>query len=524
MTTVAIDFGTSNTVVALLSLETKAPKTLEIEPFSRFIPVRTAAGGLGNVPVIPTLVFVKEGGELVIGEPVRSQLGGRLQERLFQAFKHDLAADFQSPPCQLDGSSYTAELVAERFFKLIWQQLSQQQIHPIRVIFTVPTGAFARYANWFRGLASQLDISEVQLVDECTAVALGYGVQRSGTVVLVVDFGGGSLDLSLVCTAASEGKQVLRSQVLAKSDASVGGIDIDIWIAEYYLQQIGSSRTQLPEISWQNLLAAAEQLKIRLSSEVEAKESWFDAENIARELQLSRQELEEILASGKLLEQLKQSLDEVLAIALTKSISQADIEQVLLVGGSCLIPAVQQLVISYFGKQRVKSERPLEVLAHGALALSQLAGDNNCLQHSYAIRLWEPHTKTSEYLTLFEKGMPYPCQCSEPLVLQVAIDGQREIYLDIGEVTEVSQAEAEVTYDAQGRMTSSELHKQAEYQFREIHQQPICVAHLEPPSETEVDRIEMMFEVNEERMLLVTVRDLQTKQVLLEKGAIAILN
>jgi molecular chaperone DnaK (HSP70) len=238
-------------------------------------------------------------------------------------------------------------------------------------------------------------------------------------------------------------------------------------------------------------------------------------------LQLSREDLEEILENGQLLEQLRGAVDEVLRIALTKGISKGEIEQVLLVGGSCLIPAVQQLISSYFGRSRVKLDKPFDAVAHGALAVTQLVKVEDYLRHSYAIRLWEPYSKTYSYFTLFEPGLKYPCQRPEPLVLQVAIEGQREIRLDIGEVAQMTQAE--VTYDAQGRMTSSQLRQQEEYRSLESHHQQVCVAHLDPPGEVGVDRISVQFEVDTQRMLLATVKDLLTGRVLVDRGAIALL-
>jgi molecular chaperone DnaK (HSP70) len=269
-------------------------------------------------------------------------------------------------------------------------------------------------------------------------------------------------------------------------------------------------------------LDIAERLKIRLSRENEAKESWLDEETFTSyDLQLSRDDLEEILENQQLLEQLRGALDEVLRIAMTKGISKREIEQVLLVGGSCLIPAVQQLIISYFGRTRVKLDKPFDAVAHGALALTQLVQVEDYLRHSYAIRLWEPYAKTYSYFTLFEQGLTYPCKRSEPLVLQVAVEGQREIRLDIGEVAQIGQAE--VTYDERGRMTSSQLRRQDEYRSLESHHQQVCVAHLEPPGEVGVDRISVYFEVDAQRTLLATVKDLLTGKVLVDRGAIALL-
>ncbi|MCC3586881.1 Hsp70 family protein [Microcoleus sp. PH2017_30_WIL_O_A] len=536
MTTVAIDFGTSNTVVCILNPDTQTPETLRLGEMSRIFKTKKSNPDALEIPVVPTLVFVKNAGELVLGEKVRSQRLGQSQpDRFFKAFKRDLAADYQPPARNLDGESYTPESVAEQFIRTIWKQLYQQNIQPDKLIFTVPVGAFERYLDWFRDLAESLGVEEVQLIDESTAAALGYAVQRPGSLVLVVDFGGGTLDLSLVRTAVipfakggseispplgKEGLGGVRAEVLAKSDAYVGGEDIDIWIVEDYLRQIGSSRAEVGGVGWQNLLEIAEKLKIQVSQVNEAKESWFDDENfMSYDLQLNRDQLEEILESRQLLEQLREALDEVLSIALGKGIGKADIEQVLLVGGTSMIPAVSNLVVSYFGRQKVKTDKPFEAVAHGALALTQLASVDDYLRHSYAIRLWEPYAKAYTYSPIFSKEMKYPCESSEELTLQVAIEGQREIRLDIGEVAEVSQAE--VTFNEKGQMTSSLLNKHSDFRSLESHHQQVCVAHLNPPGVLGIDRVSVSFEVDEKRVLLATVRDLVTGKVLVAKGAIA---
>ena len=116
---------------------------------------------------------------------------------------------------------------------------------------------------------------------------------------------------------------------------------------------------------------------------------------------MQRDELAEILDNQQLLEQLlRDCIDEVLVIALSKGISKTAIEQVLLVSGTCQLEEVQQLVNSYFGRGRVKLDKPFEAVAHGALALSEIAAVDDYLRYRYAIRLWEPHNKTYAYFTL----------------------------------------------------------------------------------------------------------------------------
>ncbi|NEP63739.1 MAG: Hsp70 family protein [Symploca sp. SIO2G7] len=513
VTTVAIDFGTSNTVVCTLDNTTQTPKILKLNPISRCFETNN-----DTTDVVPSLVFVQGAEQFIVGEPVRGQqLGIEQPERLFAAFKRDLAADYRSPDRQIDGTVYSPESITEVFLQQIWQQVVAQPLQPNRVIFTVPVGAFNRYLSWFQELQQKLQIPVVQIVDESTAAAFGYGVSQPGAVVLVVDFGGGTLDLSLVkTTAPNKGQKILQAEVLAKADAYIGGVDIDNWIAQHYLQQIGSSRRELTNRSWQKLLEMAEEVKIQLSNTTEATAHWQDTETaISHQLQLTRTELEQILRSHQLLPQVQQAVEEVLAMALNKGISQEEIEQVLLVGGSCQIPAVQQLIVSQFGQESVSLHQPLAAVAQGALAVGHIIGVDDYLQHSYAIRLWDAKAETAIYFPLFEKGSPYPSKRPKTLHLQLITNEQREIRLQIGELRE--QASVEITYNEQGAITSNQLPQTTEFQLLEPQSQQHCVIPLAPTGKTGVDRIRLTCEINAQRVLLLTVTDLLTQQVLLQQ-------
>ncbi len=80
--------------------------------------------------------------------------------------------------------------------------------------------------------------------------------------------------------------------------------------------------------------------------------------------------------------------------------------------------------------------------------------------------------------------------------------------------------QAEVSFDAAGRMTSSTLQHQETYRSLETQHQQVCVARLNPPGEQGIDRISVLFEVDSRRTLLATVKDLLTGQVLVDRGAI----
>ncbi|NBD32515.1 MAG: Hsp70 family protein [Cyanobacteria bacterium] len=515
MTIIAVDFGTTNTVISYLPPDSQAPTTLKLGNLSRLFRLRNKEGETKEVPVIPSLVFIDETHQYQVGEVVRSRrLGLSQPHRFFKGFKRDRAAEFQPPPREIDGIQHTPEQICQQFLEIIWTAIQQENLQPTQAVFTVPVGAFERYRDWFWQLAQELKIPQLQLVDESTAAALGYAQNRPGSLVLVIDFGGGTLDLSLVRTAFGENEQELKGEVVAKADAYVGGGDIDAWIVEDYLASIGQQREDTDETTWQNLLEIAERLKIRLSGKEEAKESWLNEETFeSYEIRLQRDRVEEILESRQLLDELREALDDIISTALRKGIQKGEIEQVFLTGGSSLIPAVQQLVVSFFGRKRVHFSNPFEAVSHGALRAARLHSVDDYLRHSYAIRLWEPALQQYQYHPLFEKGMAYPCE-GDSFTLQVAVDGQREIELDIGELADVSQV-GEVSYDTQGRMTTGTVNR--ETRFSSLGEEAkVCVAHLDPPGKVGRDRVTVKFAVNERRVLVGTVTDLLTQQVLVD--------
>jgi len=523
MTTIAIDFGTSNTVISCWDSDTKAAKSIRLDPHARIFRQKLKDDTTVDIPVIPSLVYIHKPDQWILGQTVRAKrlgLQANQKDRLFKAFKRELVADYQSPPRLIDGIAYTPEMVCEGFLQQLWGQLKQQNIHPTQAIFTVPVEAFERYLDWFRDLAPKLGLESLQIIDESTAAALGYTIQRLGSLVLVIDFGGGTLDISLVRTTPTDGRnRALKAEVIAKSGAYLGGEDIDQWIMEHCLRSQGIRADGVNKTAQQALLDIAEKVKTRLSSQETAKESWFDDETFTSyEISLTRNELEELLEERQFQEQLRSCLDEVLSFALSRGIDKSQLERVLLTGGTSMIPAVRQLVVSYFGKPKVAYHKPFEAVCHGALCLGQVVAVDDYLRHSYVIRLWQPSTNSYTYYPLFEAGTKYPCQCPDPLTLQTANANQPAIRLNVGELAK--QRQAEVIYDDQGRLVNSELHSQQSFRSLDAHHDQVTFT-LDPPGQMSGDRLTVWFEVNERRELLATVQDLLTGQRLADKTPIS---
>ena len=504
MGAIAIDFGTSNTVICRWD-----PLTGEAITWAAPAISREFSQGSHKVAVVPSLVFVDSPTQILIGDPVRRQrLAQRDPERYFQGFKRDLLTPYAPPARILDGHSYDAAEVGYQFLRQVIQHLQKTGIPMTQVIMTVPVGAPDKYQQWLTRTAQKLNLGGVQILDEATAAALSYALAQPGSLILVLDFGGGTLDLSLV-RLPEAGQPV---QVIARTDAYVGGLDIDLWIVEEHLRRWGIRRSELTPLAWQMLLELGERLKIQLSQTAEARDTWLDAQTfMAYELSLNQEQLTAILEAHGFLDQIRQSLDDVIQAASYQGIRRSEIDQVILVGGTSQLSAVQTLVKSQFRAGIVQTEHPFTAVARGALLLSRQIQVQATLQHSYALRLWDPDRGQPLYLPLFDQGTPYPCDVAEPLILQVANPGQREICLEVGTIASTSQAE--VIYDDQGRMSSRRLIRPQD--FRSLGIPPVF--YLDPPGDPGQDRLQVHLSLDAQRTLRVTIRDLLSQTLLTDQ-------
>lgn len=190
---IAIDFGTSNTVIARWDRATNQSETLKLPGLSTF-------AGL-NPPLIPSLLYVENaiGPQLVVGQMVRDRgLDLTNDPRFFQTFKRGIGTEIPGFMPQIDGRVITFEQVGEWFLAAIIDQLqaSDPEVGE-SLILTVPVDSFEAYRHWLGRVGQSLPVEQIRLLDEPTAAALGYGL-GDRQILLVIDFGGGTLDLSLV--------------------------------------------------------------------------------------------------------------------------------------------------------------------------------------------------------------------------------------------------------------------------------------------------------------------------------------
>ncbi len=517
----AIDFGTSNTVVTRWNPVTQQAEVVALPECS------TQVGG--NPPLIPSLVYVEQGaiGAVVLGQGVRDRgLDQGTDPRCFRHYKRGIGASVPGfLPC-IDGVAVSFEQVGEWFLQGIIRQLQTQE-GVEDLILTVPVDSFEAYRHWLSQVCASLGINRVRLLDEPTAAALGYGVQGQ-EVFLVLDFGGGTLDFSLVqLTPPATGKPLgfllqwgkksleqsnqrpETARVLAKVGDNLGGADVDNWLADHFHQTQGMPISALT-------MGLVERLKIQLSSQPEASVSYFNDETLASlTLELSREGLENLLRQRGWFRQLDSRLEQVLQQGRRQGVPPEAIDRVLLVGGTAQMPAIQSWIQGYFDPARICCDRPFTAVAEGALQVQQGLTLQDFLYHSYGIRYWNRRENRQDWHPLIAAGQPYPLPQPVELVLGASTEGQPSIELVLGELGDDSGVATEVFFEGDRLVTRQRATAAAVVQPLNAEEGSRTIARLDPPGVPGSDRVRLWFQVDGDRILRITVEDILTGDTLL---------
>ncbi|MBT9316363.1 Hsp70 family protein [Leptothoe spongobia] len=515
----AIDFGTSNTVLCRWNAATQSSEVLALNTVSQ----RTSGPA-----VVPSLLYVEDAqqNQVLIGQPVRDR-GLDRSDRCFKNFKRGIGTSIQGFLPDLDGCTLSFEQVGEWFLTQVIDQVKQQEEGLDELVLTVPVDSFETYRSWLGTLCQRWDISRVRMIDEPTAAALGYGITDNKTV-LVIDFGGGTLDLATVQLSGrrsqalgyilkwgqksmgNSAQQVSTAKVLAKAGENLGGADIDQWVAQYLCDQHGLPMSSL-------ILRLAEQLKIQLSATPSANESYFDDETFeSYDLTLTREQFDAILQQQGFFERLDERLTQVLQQGRRQGVDVADIDAVLLVGGTTQIPAIQSWIHTQFDGTKVCCDRPFTAVSSGALQLQQVKL-TDFLYHGYGIRFWDRRNNCHGWHSIIPQGQAYPMIQPVELVLGASTEKQPSIELIIGELGS-EQGSTEVYFEGNRLVTRRAKAGQAAAQS--LNEKAPNIATLTPPGMPGEDRIRLSFTVDQDRLLKVTVEDLLTEEVLAKNQAV----
>ena len=353
--TIGIDLGTTNSVVAVM--EGGKP---------------TVIANAEGMRTTPSVVGFSKTGERLVGQLAKRQAILN-PDRTIASIKRHMGEDYKK---NIDGKDYTPQEISAMILRKLADDASAYLGEKVTsAVITVPAyfNDAQRQATKDAGKIAGLDV--LRIVNEPTAAALAYGLEKDKSEkVLVFDLGGGTFDVSIL--EIGDGVHEVLS---TSGDTHLGGDDFDKkiidWICEEFKKQEGMDLTNDKQ-AMQRIKEAAEKAKCELSSVVETTINLpyitADANGPKHlELSLTRAKFEEL--SHDLLERCKKPVEQALKDA---GLSKNDINEVVLVGGSTRIPAVQQLVKEYTGKEPNQSVNPDEVVAVGAaIQAGVLAGE-----------------------------------------------------------------------------------------------------------------------------------------------------
>ena len=365
---IGIDLGTTNSCVAVLE---------------------------GNEPVViansegkrttPSIVAFIEGGERKVGDPAKRQAITNPEKTIFSIKRfmgetYDqvtkeinrvpykvVRGDNNTPRVDIEGRLYTPQeisaMVLQKMKKTAEDYLGQEVTE---AVITVPAyfSDAQRQATKEAGEIAGLNVRRI--VNEPTAASLAYGLDKTNKdmKIAVFDLGGGTFDISIL--ELGDGVFEVKS---TNGDTHLGGDDFDHviidWLAEEFLREEGVDLRKDP-MALQRLKEAAEKAKIELSSTTSTEINLpyiMPVNGIPKHLvkTLTRAKFEQLADNliQACIEPCRQSLKDA-------GLSTSDIDEVILVGGSTRIPAVQAIVEKFFGKAPSKGVNPDEVVAVGA--------------------------------------------------------------------------------------------------------------------------------------------------------------
>ena len=432
---IGIDLGTTNSCVSVF--EGNEPTVIANSEGKR---------------TTPSVVAFVEGGERKVGDPAKRQAITNPQRTIysikrFMGESYDqvqkeiarmpykvVRGDNNTARVDVDGRQYTPQeisaMILQKMKKTAEDYLGQEVTE---AVITVPAyfSDSQRQATKEAGQIAGLEVKRI--VNEPTAAALAYGIDKANKdmKIAVFDLGGGTFDISILEFGGG-----VFEVLSTNGDTHLGGDDFDHVIIDWLVQEFkndeGADLTTDP-MAMQRLKEAAEKAKIELSSSTSTEINLpyiMPVGGVPKHLvkTLTRAKFEQL--AHNLIEACKAPCEAALKGA---GLSTSDIDEVILVGGSTRIPAVQQLVEQFFGKAPSKGVNPDEVVAVGAAIqgaiLNKESGVGDIVLLDVTPLSLGIETLGGVMTKLIDANSTIPCKKSQ--VFSTAEDNQPEVTIHV---------------------------------------------------------------------------------------------
>ncbi|UEC43650.1 MAG: chaperone protein DnaK [Methanothrix sp.] len=356
---IGIDLGTSNSAAAVL-----------IGGKPTMIPSAEGTSIVAGGKAFPSYVAFTKDGQRLVGEPARRQAATN-PDGTITGIKRKMGQDYR---VEVFGKSYTPQDVSSYILRKIKDDAEAFLGEKVeKAVITVPAyfNDNQRQATKDAGTIAGLEV--VRIINEPTAAALAYGMDKEGEATLMVfDFGGGTLDVTIM--EAGEGVFEVKS---TSGDTQLGGRDMDEILTNYVVEKFRQeSGVDLKgdRMAMQRLREAVEIAKIELSSVLQTTINlpYITADQNGPkhlDVTVTRAKLEELIK--EILERCRGPMNQAIRDA---RIDKTKIDKIVLVGGPTRMPAVRKFVRDFMGKEAEGGVDPMECVAIGAAVQGGVLG------------------------------------------------------------------------------------------------------------------------------------------------------